>query len=268
MGEYITYKTSSPSGDLISFTSGFKKMYEETGKKAIVYQRIGMQGISYSESIPAFSNDEGEPICMPNNMFQMLRPLLLSQEYIQDYVEWKGEQVDFDMDLIRQERFTNQPKGSLNRFFNYVFPQMASDLSKPYIIIDKETNNRCQGKVLVNITQRHRNYYVTYFFLKEFQDYLVFTGLEKERDVFCKTWGLDIPLLKVDNFLDLTNCLKGCRFLLANASMVFQIAEAIKIPRILEIFPMMPNVIPVGADAYDAYHPDAIQYYFHKLINR
>ena len=46
---------------------------------------------------------------------------------------------------------------------------------------------------------------------------------------------------------------------------VLELAEAMKVPRILEIFPIMPNVIPVGEHAYDYYHQGGVEYYFKKL---
>ena len=50
--------------------------------------------------------------------------------------------------------------------------------------------------------------------------------------------------------------------------MCYQIAEALKIPRILEIFPRMPNIIPMGEDAYDFYAQSALEYYFSLLLNK
>ena len=86
--------------------------------------------------------------------------------------------------------------------------------------------------------------------------------------MFCKEWNLDIPLLEVSDFLQLAIYINSCKFFMGCQSFVFQLAEALKVPRILELFPMMPNVIPTGSDAYDAYHEDAIKFYFNKLINK
>jgi ADP-heptose:LPS heptosyltransferase len=121
-------------------------------------------------------------------------------------------------------------------------------------------------KVIINFTQRHRNYLINYFFLREHQDKLVFAGLAKERDLFCKNWNLDIPLLEPDNFYHLAQNIKHCKFFLGNQSFCFQIAEALKVPRILELFPMMPNVVPIGENAYDFYHQGGVEYYFNKMI--
>lgn len=257
----ITYKTSSPAGDLISFLSGVKKMWEDTGKKGVIYQRLDMHGGSYDGAIHPFSNEEGEPVCMPIEMYKMLKPLLLSQKYIEDYVIYEGQEVQVDFDLIRMERYTNQPKGSLNRWFNYVFPEMATDLSKSWIDITKITTDH----IIINFTQRHRNSFITYYFLKDYQDKILFAGLPKERDIFCKKWKLDIPILKINNFFELAWYINSCKLFLGNQSFCFQLAEAMKVPRILEIFPLMPNVIPVGDKAYDFYHQGSLEFYFKKL---
>jgi len=199
-------------------------------------------------------------------MFDMLKPLVCSQEYIEDYRLFTGEEIDFSFDLIRQERFTNQPKGSLNRWYGYVFPEMQCDLSIPWINIPYETKKNT--KVILNFTQRKRNHIIHYNWLKSYQESLVFAGLQKERDVFCTEWDLDIPLLQVDDFLQLANHLSNAKFFMGNESMCFQICEAMKIPRILEAFPMMPTNIPFGEDAHDFYHQNAVQYLFFKLYTK
>lgn len=266
MGNIIKYLTSSPSGDIISFLSGIREMWVKTGKKGILYQRLNMPGVGYQDSIHPFINESGTPVCMPQKMFDMLRPLVCSQEYIEDFLVFNGEEVDCSFDLIRQERFTNQPKGSLNRWPGYVFPEMQTDLSKPWINLPSVVGSAVTGKVIINFTERYRNHIIHYHWLKPYQDKLIFAGLQKERDLFCSEWDIDIPLLQVDNFLQLAHHMKQAKFFMGNASMCFQIAEAMKIPRVLETFPLMPNVIPIGNDAYDFYHQTAVQYFFQKLI--
>lgn len=259
----IKYKSSSPAGDLISMLPGIKQMYETTGRKALIYQRLGMQGVGMPNAIHPFQNDHGEEVCFNDYMFDMMRPLLLAQPYVEDFMVYSGEAVDVDFDLIRMERFTNQPLGSINRWPFYVFPEMNCDLSVPWLHVPPQTTL----KVIINFTQRYRNYFLTYYFLKPHQDRIVFAGLGKERDAFCKQWGLDIPLLEVDHFWDLAQKIKGCNFFIGNQSMCFQLAEAMKIPRMLEVFQLMPNVIPHGKNAYDYYHQQAAEFYFNKLLN-
>jgi hypothetical protein len=47
--------------------------------------------------------------------------------------------------------------------------------------------------------------------------------------------------------------------------MIFQIAEGLKIPRIVELCAHAPNVIPVGEMAFDFYAQNALEMYFHTL---
>lgn len=274
--DFITYKTSSPSGDLISFLSGMKQVYTDTGRKAVVYQRIDMVGSGYEGSVHPYENDLKEPVCMNEKTFQMMRPLLLEQEYIEDYILFDGQQAEIDLDRIRLQTFTNQPLGSLNRWPAYCFPDMATDLSKRWINVyakgyartNKKVEESIGGKAIVNFTERYRNHFIHYFFLSEFQNDLIFAGLPHEHERFCKTWKLDIPLLIVTDFKELARVINSCKFFMGNQSMCFQIAEALKTPRILETFHIAPNVIPVGEHAYDFYHQGAVEYYFHKLMNQ
>lgn len=267
MSDFIRYLSSSPAGDLISFMAGIKQMWVETGKRGVMYQRINMPGISYAESIHPFQNEQGEPVTMNEYMFDNLRPLLLSQPYIEDYKLHKGEEVDFDFNILRLERYTAQPKYCLNRWPFMVFPQMTCDLSKPWIELPINSANPYKNKVIVNFTQRHRQYILNYHFLKPYQGRLIFAGLKSERDIFCKEWDLDIPLLEVDNFFELATIISGCKFFIGNQSFCYQLAEATKCARMLELFPLMPNVIPCGSRAYDYFHQDAARYRFEKLIN-
>lgn len=263
----VTYKTSSPSGDLISFLAGIRQIWKDQGKKAIIYHRIGMIGGSYEGANHPYGNEDDLPVCFNQYCFDMMRPLLMCQPYIEDYIIFTGQEHQIDLDKVRLEVFTNQPKNSLNRWMNHPFPQMATNLADIWLNIPKEENSEYKDKVIVNFTQRHRNTFLHYFFLKKYQDILVFAGLRKERDSFCKDFGLDIPLLQVENFYELAKAVNSCKFLMANQSFVFQLAESLKIPRMLELFPMMPNVIPIGDMAFDYYHQQECEYYFNKLLN-
>jgi len=268
VSNFITYKTSSPAGDLISFLAGVKEMHRQTGKKGVIYQRLNMPGVSYKDSIHPFTNEEGEPVCMPKSMYLMLKPLLEIQLYIEGYLIYEGQKVDFDFDFIRLNRFTGQPNGSLNRWFNYCFPQMASDLSNRWLGKAIPFNSTAKGKILINFTQRHRNHLISYQFLKKYQDKILFVGLAKERDIFCKQHDLDIAYYEIIDFLHLASIIDSCTFFMGNQSFCFQLAEALKAPRILETFPMMPNVIPIGENAFDFYEQAAVEYYFDKLLNK
>lgn len=266
MTDFLRFKTSSPAGDLISLLPSIRQLYRQSGKKAIIYQALEVVGYTIPGFDQPFKNSNGESILMSNETFYNLKPLVIYQEYIQDFVIYKGQEVDYDLDDIRLKTFTNQPLGSINRWSFYVFPEMANDLSESWVNVHYFEGGISLDKVVLNFTARYRNNWVNYFFLKDYQDRLLFTGLPKEHEDFCKKWDLTIRLLQYDTFYELACAIKNCKFYMGNASMGFQIAEGLKIPRLLETFQVMPNVIPFGKNGYDAYHQGAMQYYFKKLI--
>ena len=91
----VKYKTSSPAGDLISFLAGIKSIWEQTGRKGIVYQQLNVIGTALGEIRP-FIDENGEGVCMDKKMFKLLYPLIKAQPYIEDFLEYNGEQIDFD----------------------------------------------------------------------------------------------------------------------------------------------------------------------------
>lgn len=258
--------TSSPSGDLISFLSGLRQIFLDTGRKSILYHRLNMIGGSYEGAEQPYEDEEKNPVCFNKYTFDMMRPLLLAQEYIEDYIVFTGQEHEIDFDKIRLSHFTNQPKGSLNRYPSYVFPQMNANLADIWVKVPWE--EFYGDKVVINFTQRNRNHFINYFFLKPHEEHLIFAGLPKERDLFCKQWGLDIPLLQVENFYELAKVLNGCRFLLGNQSFCMQLSESLKIPRIMEAFPMMPTHVVIGEWAKDFYHQNDVEYTFNKFLNK
>lgn len=267
--ETIKYKTSSPAGDLLTYLAGVKRLWERTGKKGVIYQLLDVLGVGLPGDTRPFLNENGDSVCMNKAMFERLYPLIKSQPYIEDFLEYKGEKVDFDFDEIRMKVHTGQPAGSIYRWFNYTIPEMASDLSKAWVKVGTTKGNVdfFSDKVIINFTNRYRNNYITYFFLKEYEKKIWFAGTEKELKQFNKRWGLNIPHLNDKDFEDFRAMLCACKFFLGNQSVCYHIAEACKVKRILEISPQIPHVIPNGADAYDFYYQEALELYFKELIN-
>ncbi len=266
----IKYKTSSPAGDLLSLLPSIRQLYRATGSKAVIYQSLNVPG----EGIPGvpqpYKNNNGESIMMGEETFRMLEPLLKAQEYIQDFIIFEGQDVDYDFDRMRLETFVNQPLGSINRWAWYVFPEMACDLSESWIDVSRNEigDGSFKSKAIINFTNRYRNNWVNYYFLKHYEHRIVFAGLPKEYDQFCEKWGLNIGYLEIDNFYELAFYMQDCQFFMGNQSMMFQIAEGLKIPRLLETCQMLPNVIPMGALGFDFYHQKALELYVNKLFNK
>lgn len=270
MSDFLRFKTSSPAGDLLSLLPSIRQLYRLTGKKAIIYQALNVVGQGLQGYNQAFLNNEGESIMMSGQTFNMLLPLINYLEYVDHLEVFHGQEVDYDLDEIRLKTFTNQPLGSINRWPFYVFPETACDLSEAWIQdIPKHPKYIFSDKIVINFTPRYRNNWINYYFLREHQDRLLFAGLPKEHDDFCDKWGLlNLPYLQYKDFRELAIIMSDCRFYMGNATMTFQIAEGLKIPRLLETFQVLPNVIPFGKNGFDAYHQGAMEFYFRKLISQ
>lgn len=262
---------SFPAGDLLSILPGIKQVSKDSGCKWIIYQRVnqpyGVHG-AYLNAKYSIFDESGEPVMMNLPTLQALRPLLLAQDYIEDFREWDGERVDFNFDLLR-EGTTTMPGGCINRWPMYIWPDMATDLSQPWLTIPDKIDYRVKDTILINRTERYNNILISYRFLKKYADgeAVMFVGLPNEHEIFCKQNKLDIPRLPAKDYLEIAIALKSCKFYIGGQSSIFQVAESIKIPRILEVCNSIPNVIGSGPGFYDFLTQKALEYYVAKLFN-
>lgn len=78
----------------------------------------------------------------------------------------------------------------------------------------------------------------------------VFIGSELEHQVFCATCG-EVPHFKTANLLEAAQVINGADLFVGNQSVCFWIAEGLKKPLILEVWPQGPNS--------NIFRPNAIQ---------
>lgn len=237
----------------------------DLGEQAEIYQQLNVPADYYTGATHPVQNG-GVMVNMNQATFEMISPLILSQHYISDFKEYVGQDITVDLDVIRSKCFVNMPFGMLPSWPMLAYPDMATDLSKPWIDVDASPIT--QGVVVVNFTERYRNPTINYFFLKKYEPHLLFAGTEKEHRLFCEQWKIEVPYLKVENFLELAQYIKGSRFFFGNQSMNWNIANAMGHPRLLEMSSMAPNCQPfVGEKNYGYYHQGAAEYYFERLMN-
>lgn len=260
----VTYKHWGPSGDLLSCLPGMRQIWRETGKKAVIMQRLNVIGEVYEDAKYAIFDDTGTHVCMSAIQWQMLYPLLEAQEYIEKCEIWEGQHFEVDLDRLRENAYTPAPHGDLYFWQQLLIPQMATFLGEPWLEVP---DSPAQGQIIVNRTERYNNQLTTYYFLKDYQDKLMFAGTDKERDVFCKQWNLDIPRVMIKDFLHLAKIIKACRFFIGNQSMCYHIAEGIGKKRLLEICPRIANVWPHTKEGYPYMHQVTLEYYWNKFIN-
>lgn len=254
-------------GDLIASMCGLKSVARKLNRTVNLYQWLDVQANYYQGAVHPVTNSKGVQVCMNSKIFEMVKPLVESQEYINSFNVWKGEKVDVDLDIIRNKLFVNLPYGAIQSWVMIAYPDMAADISKPWIKVD--ASDKYKDKVILNFTERYRNTMINYFFLKDYQEHLVFSGTETEHSKFCNMWNIDVPRIPLNNFLELAEYIKGCRFLLGNQSSAWNIASAVGSPRIVEICQFAPNCQPfVGEDNFGFLHQDGLVYYFEYLFEK
>ena len=281
-------------GDQIASLISLKRYYELTGKKSIYCQQLDVRPRYYEGAIHPIMKD-GQQVMCNEAIWKMMVPLMKAQEYIADAQVFKGqplgiaedgEVIGIDFTVIRQHIFVNLPNQAIQQWLFIAFPDIASDISKAWVTVPSEVNiASCKlkyGKVLksipkdffkdkclINFTERYRNEHLNYFYLKSHEDKLVFTGTEREHKLFCKTWGLKIPLLVIKDFLQLAFIMKQCKFLLSNQSFCWNLAESLKIPRTLELCVGAPDCQAfVGEDSYGYLNQHGNEAYFIMLMSK
>lgn len=284
MSNYYTFKFSQFPGDLINFLPGIKHVCQRDGKQAILILGLDINWQSVGQLT------RKSPSTISKDTFESLRPLLLSQYYIAQVVSWEehdplsyrlwcdffkilrspSEMIQFhnqhfphivDLDKIYLTP-TNIPYGNIHRWPWYCYPDMACDLSKPWIEIAPDDS--LQDTIVVNRTARSRNENINYKFLRGHK--VIFVGHVDEYEKFGIENELpDLIYLETRNLLELAIAIRSCKFFIGNQSLCFALAEAMKVPRILETCSYLPNVIPSGDKAYDFYFQSGLEYYFNQL---
>lgn len=258
-----------PCGDLISTIPGLRQLYRNTGRKIVIYQRVNL---SYTDMFGAYigatysiKDEKGTPVTMNKAVFEAVRPLLLAQEYIEDFRAWDGEKVNIDFDALRTQD-TTMPYGSLNRYPFYLWPDMTCDLSEQWLHVNPVIGY--SDKILINRTERYNNMLISYNFLKHYGDKVLFIGLPREHEVFCEQHNLSIPRAELPDFLEIARAISCCKLYIGNQSALFQVAEGLKSNRILEVCKQIPNVIGSGKGFYDFLNQFSLEYLVEKLFNK
>ena len=269
MTDFIKVKHSFNAGDLLTIMPGLKQLSLDTGKKFVIYQNLNFPSYYYDNQVNSTVDANGKSVCMNTDIFRRMKPLIEFQDYIQSFEVWEGQEVDLNYDITRDRKSIPMPYGDIHTWAESVFPQTSTDLSKPSITIgNPKYEYLYANKIIVNRTQRYTNPYVTYHFLKPFEKDILFSGTKMEHQDFCLKNKIDVELLETVDFLELAQAILTCRFGVYNQSLHWHIADSIKTKRVLEVCAMFPNTFTTGANGYNSFNQESLEYYFHKLINQ
>lgn len=263
--ETASFSHNGNIGDCWASIPAMREFYKKTGKKVVLFLEKNITAFYYEGASHPTKSDEGTSVMLNQKMIDMMIPLFKEQEFIEDVKVWESENVEWPLSAFR-DTYVGLPSFSINRWYFYVYPDLSCDLSGVWLQVPDAEKDYAKGKIIITRSERYLNPHVDYSFLKPYEEELIFCGTMREYNNFCMAYDLNIRKLTINNFLELAQAIKQCRFHITNQTQAFQLSEGQKIPRILELCGFAPNCIPIGEDAYDFFAQGALEYYF-KLLH-
>ena len=184
-------------------------------------------------------------------------PLLQSQKFIEKVEIYNNQEVNIDLNFFR-ELPINFNIDSV-RWYSHLTGKFP-DLSNNYIEVPN--HEKFKNYIVIMRSLRRQNKFIDYSFLSSYKN-LVFVGLKSEFENL-KTKINNLEYYDSKDFLELASIIKNARIFIGNLSFGYALAEAIKVPRLLESAPNFPLVYPNGYDGYDFY----FQVHFEEIVKK
>jgi len=251
----LSFKHSGNAGDII---------YSLPTIKALVGDRFGKLSLQLDVPISSRYIREIHPLggCMLNrDMYNMLIPLLEYQSYIDSVDVFTGDPVEYDLDQVRSFPIPKDRIG-ISRWYFHLFG-VAPDLSESWLDAPKEAG--VSDVLLISRSRRYQNLCIDYAFLSQY-DNLAFCGVEEEYVLMRKVIPR-IEWIPVDDFLHLATLIHSSKLFIGNQSFPFSIAEGLKSPRILEVYPLAPDVVPTGGRCCDVLFQKQFEQMVDEMMN-
>lgn len=247
----LTFKHSGNVGDALASLPTVKALLAKHGEPVGTFYLQTDIPAKY----PAWIKHPCGTVRMTQHYASMLVPLLNKQPYLHAKL-YRGEEITYDLDLFRTCGL-NLSAGDLSRYYRAVFP-VCPPTWEPWLSVTPNTTYK--DCVIVNRTSRYHNQWLSYSFLT-FRN-VCFMGTKDEYVAWRKEFLLQVPYVPSTDFLTAAQAIAGCKLFIGNQSSCFQIAEGLKVPRILEVCPTVPNVAPCGPNGYEAHFQD----HFEQLV--
>jgi hypothetical protein len=196
----------------------------------------GVLYLHSSKENPSFKN---QPITnLSTASIESIKPLLEMQDFLINVFTWNGEQVDYDLDVFRNNiRFNNLAISHLDSF------NLDQNLSKYRWLNFNTTRKLPRPFVISRSTRYHSNYVAWVEILSQIKENSIFVGLEKEHEIFEYTFNVKIPYYPTPTILDLTETINSCEQLFCNQSLPHAIAEGLHKRLFCEIFRVYPAAV-------------------------
>lgn len=236
----MNYSQSGNLGDLIYSLSVVKKLGH--GDFYVKLKNIPNVILKYNNGIvPPEYVDK-----LSQKDFDMLKPLLEAQDYINNAKVYTNEKIDIDLDEFRGVIHSKMNGNFLQAFYtthNILYTK--DDLIQPWLSVPN--SNRVAKYVVARSPRWRSNNSIQYWkqFIKEydFENNSVFVGLKSEHDDFINTFEVDVPYHQVNNFLELAQVIDGSEIFFSNQTFTYGIAQGLGKTTVLETFSDRMNLL-------------------------
>jgi hypothetical protein len=254
--DHLNINHSGNAGDIIYALPTLKKLFELTGAKINLYLRLN-QPLILSNATHPLGN-----VMLNEKMFNMLSPLLLSQEYINLVEPYHNHNIHINLDYFRTGIFPLD-HGNIARWCGYI-TGINADLWKKWLTVTP--NKAHESFIILARSSRYQNPSLDFSFLTKYNK-IKFIGVVSEFEEM-KKYIPELEWLQVDDFLELSQIIAGSKLFIGNQSFPFSIAEALKVKRVLELPFNLINVVPEGEGGYDVLSQDHFESLVETLLNK
>ena len=196
-------------------------------------------------------------VYLTENSIKKILPLLKNQIFLNMVDLYDGQKIDIDLNFFR-EMPINFNIDSV-RWYGHLVGKHP-DLSLKYLEVDN--HDKFKNYIVIMRSLRRQNKFIDYSFLSSYKN-KIFVGLKNEyEDLKNSVNGLEYYDSK--DFLELASIIKNSKIFIGNLSFGYSLAEALKVPRLLESGPNFPLVYPNGQNAFDFY----FQNHFEELVKK
>ena len=205
-----------------------------------------------------YQNHPSGKVYLDKRIIKLVLPLLRCQTFLNSVNIYDNEKIDINLDLFRDIP-VNIIFHSIRWYFHITGTH--ANMENPYLWVKPHTS--IKNKIVIVRSSRYRNEYINYKFLKNTKN-LLCVGLKSEFDDLKKEIH-DLEFYDCKDFLEMAEIIKTSKFFVGNLCFAYSVAEALKIPRLLEASTDFPVVFPVGSNAFDFYHQNHFEKFFNNL---
>lgn len=255
----IDFKHSGFTSDIIYALPAIKKACEMNNDKATLHLEVNVDNPDKNKPGHPYS-----PFILVKEEVELIKPLLESQDFIEEVVVFDGDdsKINVDLNLFRTQPL-NFSGGSIPRYY---FSMMGISDSLEKSVLDVKSNERFNNKVVISRSLIYHNKKVDWSVLNKFEGVtyqFLGSGIEF-KDISTKL--NNVVHVQPKNYKEVAEIIKGSSLFIGNQNMYYAIAEMLKVKRYLEVCPYTPNVVPSGGENYDIHYTELLEFLVDKHL--